>query len=167
AQAHLRVLGGHAGRLAEGVTGTPWAFVARHDDAIRPPRAGAPSRGGQPSGGAHQLTVCRNANARINARAFRTSEVVSELLEVVGSPGWARTSDFLINSQALYRLSYRGVMGADAMRTNLTANFSGTCERARSAPSGSCRRIEHRSQPVFDGTSPSRVQINSLLVSIL
>src|SRR5439155_22239399 len=91
------------------VTGTPWAFVARHDDAIRPPRAGAPSRGGQPSGGAHQLTVCRNANARINARAFRTSEVVSELLEVVGSPGWARTSDFLINSQALYQLSYRGM----------------------------------------------------------
>jgi hypothetical protein len=28
---------------------------------------------------------------------------------VVGSPGWARTSDFLINSQALYRLSYRGM----------------------------------------------------------
>jgi hypothetical protein len=27
----------------------------------------------------------------------------------VGSPGWARTSDFLINSQALYRLSYRGM----------------------------------------------------------
>ena len=30
--------------------------------------------------------------------------------EVVGSPGWARTSDFLINSQALYRLSYRGTI---------------------------------------------------------
>ena len=29
--------------------------------------------------------------------------------KLVGSPGWARTSDFLINSQALYRLSYRGV----------------------------------------------------------
>ena len=28
--------------------------------------------------------------------------------EEVGSPGWARTSDFLINSQALYQLSYRG-----------------------------------------------------------
>src|SRR5262249_50939975 len=26
----------------------------------------------------------------------------------IGSPGWARTSDFLINSQALYQLSYRG-----------------------------------------------------------
>ena len=31
------------------------------------------------------------------------------MLEVIGSPGWARTSDFLINSQALYRLSYRGM----------------------------------------------------------
>ena len=32
----------------------------------------------------------------------------------VGSPGWSRTSDFLINSQALYQLSYRGVSsGAD------------------------------------------------------
>ena len=29
----------------------------------------------------------------------------------VGSPGWSRTSDFLINSQALYQLSYRGVAG--------------------------------------------------------
>ena len=30
---------------------------------------------------------------------------------MVGSPGWSRTSDFLINSQALYQLSYRGVTG--------------------------------------------------------
>jgi hypothetical protein len=29
--------------------------------------------------------------------------------EKIGSPGWSRTSDFLINSQALYQLSYRGV----------------------------------------------------------
>jgi hypothetical protein len=27
----------------------------------------------------------------------------------IGSPGWTRTSDILINSQALYRLSYRGI----------------------------------------------------------
>ena len=32
-----------------------------------------------------------------------------EVFESIGSPGWARTSDILINSQALYRLSYRGV----------------------------------------------------------
>ena len=29
---------------------------------------------------------------------------------MIGSPGWARTSDFLINSQALYQLSYRGIV---------------------------------------------------------
>ena len=32
----------------------------------------------------------------------------TEVSEKIGSPGWARTSDFLINSQALYQLSYRG-----------------------------------------------------------
>ena len=40
----------------------------------------------------------------------RTSEKgTAEVSEKVGSPGWSRTSDFLINSQALYQLSYRGV----------------------------------------------------------
>lgn len=34
---------------------------------------------------------------------------VSQVGGKIGSPGWARTSDILINSQALYRLSYRGV----------------------------------------------------------
>ena len=29
-----------------------------------------------------------------------------------GSPNWARTSDIMINSHALYRLSYRGIGGA-------------------------------------------------------
>ncbi len=32
-----------------------------------------------------------------------------EMWKKVGSPGWTRTSDILINSQALYRLSYRGM----------------------------------------------------------
>jgi integrase len=36
-----------------------------------------------------------------------------EMWKKVGSPGRARTCDFLINSQALYRLSYRGVFGRD------------------------------------------------------
>jgi hypothetical protein len=31
----------------------------------------------------------------------------------VGSPGWSRTSDPLINSQVLYQLSYRGTGGND------------------------------------------------------
>jgi hypothetical protein len=34
----------------------------------------------------------------------------AKVSEVVGAPGWARTSDFLINSQALYQLSYRGIV---------------------------------------------------------
>src|SRR5438067_12048543 len=44
-----------------------------------------------------------------SARVRRERGSASEVCVVVGSPGWARTSDFLINSQALYRLSYRGV----------------------------------------------------------
>ncbi len=32
-----------------------------------------------------------------------------EMWEKVGSPGRTRTCDILINSQALYRLSYRGI----------------------------------------------------------
>ena len=36
-----------------------------------------------------------------------------EMWKKVGSPGWTRTSDILINSQALYRLSYRGVWADD------------------------------------------------------
>jgi integrase len=36
-----------------------------------------------------------------------------EVLKKVGSPGWTRTSDFLINSQALYQLSYRGTSRTD------------------------------------------------------
>ena len=35
----------------------------------------------------------------------------SQAADKVGSPGWTRTSDILINSQALYQLSYRGVTG--------------------------------------------------------
>ena len=42
------------------------------------------------------------------SRSSRWVRFVKELLDLVGSPGWARTSDFLINSQALYQLSYRG-----------------------------------------------------------
>lgn len=41
-----------------------------------------------------------------------------EVLRKVGSPGWTRTSDILINSQALYRLSYRGVSVAEVPDNN-------------------------------------------------
>ena len=49
-----------------------------------------------------------------------------EMCEKVGSPGWARTSDFLINSQALYRLSYRGTIKS-------YRSFAGTYDSARPA----------------------------------
>src|SRR5262249_22709258 len=39
-------------------------------------------------------------SARISARVCRDRGGVAEVPEVVGSPGWARTSDFLINSPA-------------------------------------------------------------------
>ena len=40
-------------------------------------------------------------------REHRKKQSFSELL--YGSPNWARTSDIMINSHALYRLSYRGI----------------------------------------------------------
>ena len=40
-------------------------------------------------------------------REQRKKQSFSELL--YGSPNWARTSDIMINSHALYRLSYRGI----------------------------------------------------------
>ena len=33
---------------------------------------------------------------------------IAKTLQKTGSPDWTRTSDLLINSQLLYRLSYRG-----------------------------------------------------------
>ena len=43
----------------------------------------------------------------------------TQVCERIGSPGWSRTSDFLINSQALYQLSYRGVTSSGADDTSL------------------------------------------------
>ena len=37
-----------------------------------------------------------------------TDLAIPQLLKKNGSPDWTRTSDSLINSQVLYRLSYRG-----------------------------------------------------------
>jgi hypothetical protein len=41
-----------------------------------------------------------------------------EMWKKVGSPGWTRTSDILINSQALYQLSYRGVSTDESPNDN-------------------------------------------------
>src|SRR5262249_3230053 len=45
----------------------------------------------------------------ISARYHQNAETLENQAKKVGSPGWARTSDPLINSQVLYRLSYRGM----------------------------------------------------------
>ncbi len=71
--------------------------------------------------------------ARLDARACRGRGSVSELVVEVGSPGWARTSDPLINSQVLYRLSYRGTfVSGTAMVPDLAAALQ---------PRGRLRRV--------------------------
>lgn len=52
---------------------------------------------------------CAGKGSKMVAIGGANTTTVEQPVEKVGSPGWARTSDFLINSQALYRLSYRGV----------------------------------------------------------
>ena len=54
-------------------------------------------------------------SASLSARASSDRGGASEVAAKVGSPGWSRTSDFLINSQALYQLSYRGVSEANRL----------------------------------------------------
>ncbi len=65
-------------------------------------------------------------SSRTHPQGVSRTEVVPELSEVSGSPGWARTSDFLINSQALYQLSYRGTIKS-------YRSFAGTYDSARPA----------------------------------
>ena len=71
----------------------------------------------------------------------------TEVSEKIGSPGWARTSDFLINSQALYRLSYRGTTkfyrsfaGTDDS-ASLTRNARRTCPIGRIIQDFGARRL--------------------------
>jgi len=79
----------------------------------------------------------------------------SEVLAVVGSPGRARTCDILINSQALYRLSYRGVT-RDSSYTELETGVSisnAGCAGRRPGRAGGlgagvgAPRIEHQARP--------------------
>ena len=53
---------------------------------------------------------------------------------VVGSPGWARTSDPLINSQVLYRLSYRGIQALTSAALPILLHLPQMCH-ARAQPS--------------------------------
>ena len=58
--------------------------------------------------GAEPVTVCEaNIIWREARSGTKKEQSFSELL--YGSPNWARTSDIMINSHALYRLSYRGI----------------------------------------------------------
>ena len=68
-----------------------------HDHAVCPPRTGASSHGGQPPRGARQLSARLSFSANLSAGACRDHGDVSEVVAVIGSPGWSRTSDFLIN----------------------------------------------------------------------
>jgi hypothetical protein len=97
AQAHVRVPGGHAGRDVEGIAGTPWTLVAHHDDAVHAPCAlSTIARRLVVSRGSPTLSVPKRQRKN-QRKSLPSDEVVSELFEGVGSPGWARTSDFLIN----------------------------------------------------------------------
>jgi hypothetical protein len=61
-----------------------------------------------------RLTVARQAAGDLLVTKWASvsppdkPEILENPVKEVGSPGWTRTSDILINSQALYRLSYRG-----------------------------------------------------------
>ena len=49
--------------------------------------------------------------ASVYAIAFAMDKKIQVFrLGFFGSPNWARTSDIMINSHALYRLSYRGIL---------------------------------------------------------
>jgi hypothetical protein len=56
-----------------------------------------PPHGGQPPGRPHNHRARQSFSTIFSTRACRDRGGVAEVSEVVGSPGWARTSDFLIN----------------------------------------------------------------------
>ena len=61
-------------------------------------------------------TLCREPELSKKASLVRCpvcygkkKKTIVDGLFLFGSPNWARTSDIMINSHALYRLSYRGI----------------------------------------------------------
>ncbi len=66
--------------------------------------------------GARRATRLDQIPKGLGAHVSKDPEL--EMWKKVGSPGWTRTSDILINSQALYRLSYRGVSVAEVPDNN-------------------------------------------------
>ena len=98
-------------RRIEAATGvrreTAGAYLKAAGVSVRPPgRWGHPPANPAKEVSTDPTTPAASPSA---ARACRNRGGIAEVVVVVGSPGWARTSDFLINSQALYQLSYRGV----------------------------------------------------------
>src|SRR5438876_2669853 len=87
------------------------------------------------AGHARQITQARpyvatsppSFRRKLDARACRGRGSVSELVVEVGSPGWARTSDPLINSQVLYRLSYRGIQQLAGRHADCTPLCAVSC----------------------------------------
>ena len=57
----------------------------------------------------------------VQVQRIEKEQFLSELL--YGSPNWARTSDIMINSHALYRLSYRGILTAFAAARIIIAHI--------------------------------------------
>ena len=49
---------------------------------------------------------------------------VTKKINLIGSPGRARTADLVINSHPLYRLSYRGIIGWNNSVTLSTASYN-------------------------------------------
>jgi len=68
AQAHVRVLGGHAGGQPEGASGAARACQSRHDDEVRAPGARAVARCGLSLGGTDRGRQHLSVSASINAR---------------------------------------------------------------------------------------------------
>ena len=58
-----------------------------------------------------------------------TDLAIPQLLKKNGSPDWTRTSDSLINSQVLYRLSYRGIYsGKYLLSRGVATQVPSACE---------------------------------------
>lgn len=100
------------------------AFSATATDAILWPGAAA---GTVAAAGGLLDTCCEFSNLR-------------ELIVFTGSSSWVRTSDILINSQALYRLSYRGM---DIWLRGQGSNLRTVLDGLQRINSASSYQLEH------------------------
>src|SRR5262249_34188387 len=103
------------------------ARFPHHDHAVCPSRPRTTPLGSRPPRGSHRYPAHRSLSASVSARACAGRGAASEVVAVIGSPGWARTSDFLINSQALYQLSYRGIVCSIAYLSRSRGGLTTRC----------------------------------------